>query len=70
LATLLSKDPTTYESVIIETRDNEFTLIVFREGARVKNRVTPIIDTNKTSHPLDERQSNQPYKSICSIKSI
>jgi hypothetical protein len=28
---------------------------VFREGARVKNRVTSIIDTIKIPHPLDER---------------
>jgi hypothetical protein len=43
--------------------------LVFREGARVKNRVTPLIDTNKTSHPLDEQQQQQ-YKSIHSVTSI
>jgi hypothetical protein len=33
----------------------------FREGARVKNRVTPLIDTNKLAHPLDEHQVYQHY---------
>jgi hypothetical protein len=28
--------------------------LVFHEGARVKSRVTPLIDTNKLTRPLDE----------------
>jgi hypothetical protein len=31
-------------------------LIVFRQGARVKNRATPLIDNNKHTHLFDEQQ--------------
>jgi hypothetical protein len=41
--------------VICELDQCSFKL-VFREGARVKNRVTPLIDNNKHTHPLDEQQ--------------
>jgi hypothetical protein len=43
---------------------------VFHEGARVKSRVTPLIDNNNTTRPLDETQPKQRYKSIYNIRSI
>jgi hypothetical protein len=33
--------------------------LVFCEGARVKNQVTPHIDNKNTTRPLDERQPKQ-----------
>jgi hypothetical protein len=43
---------------------------VFHEGARVKSRVTPLIDNNKLTHLLDEQQVYQHYKSIHQIRSV
>jgi hypothetical protein len=44
--------------------------IVFHEGARVKSRVTPLIDNKKLTHLLDEQQVYQHYKSIQRVTSI
>jgi hypothetical protein len=42
----------------------------FHEGARVKSRVTPLIDNNKISHLLDEQRQQQQYTSVQQDKII